>query len=208
VREWTHAALVERSAAWLRSTRKCRHWLTNTAQPDEEQPDAIGWNVAGESTVVESKISLDDFRRDKLKTWRFMSTGMGLWKFYLFPDGLMEPMEFDLYRQGRMHLSGCGLLVAKAGRLIEVVRAMPRQSRDFAAEVRLIMRHPVIREIGERRAQTNADLVMLEALRCSLGILVRNGVEQWTREDGFTIGRSVAEQIRQAIEAGEEAFGA
>lgn len=136
---WTHDALVERSAAWLRSTKKCIRTIIASARYDEEHPDAIGWTRAGESVVVESKVCRADFYKDKYKPWRFHSRGMGMWKFYLFAPDLLTPTDFAYYRSGHFWCMGCGLLVPKGNRLVEVVTSHPRQDRDWAAEIRLLV---------------------------------------------------------------------
>jgi hypothetical protein len=65
----THAALIQRAAAWLRGRHKCIVVLTEHTGA-REQPDAIGWRRDGTTVLVECKTNVSDFRVDRLKPWR------------------------------------------------------------------------------------------------------------------------------------------
>lgn len=60
-----------------------------------ETPDAMGWRMAGHldgSVVVEVKVSRSDFKADMKKAHRSGdSLGMGNWRYYLCPEGLIVP---------------------------------------------------------------------------------------------------------------------
>ncbi len=126
----THDALVERAGRWLRNRRKC---ICVIVEPKPwacvEHPDAIGWLSTGESILVECKVSTNDLYSDYGKNWRTHCKGMGFWRYYLTPPGLVEhPGE----------LRGMGLLEMR-GRIVKVVaEATPRQDRDWSEEVRLL----------------------------------------------------------------------
>lgn len=83
---WTHEQLVERAGRWLKNTRGCKLVIVG-ARPwsTAEHPDAIGWMPGGVSIVVECKASAADFRADRRKLWRKLTTGMGMYRFYLAP---------------------------------------------------------------------------------------------------------------------------
>ncbi len=53
-----------------------------------EWPDAIGWTFRGQSILVECKVSLQDFYRDKRKARS--NGGMGDLRFYQTPPGLLR----------------------------------------------------------------------------------------------------------------------
>lgn len=100
----THAELVKCAARWLRSSG-CGIVLTELNTAAGEIPDAIGWS-RGFSVLVECKASRADFCADIRKPEReFPETGMGDWRFYLSPPGVLLPADMP---------SGWGLLYAGA----------------------------------------------------------------------------------------------
>lgn len=60
-----------------------------------ETPDAIGfranWNNG--SVVVEAKVSRSDFLADRAKPHRQPGAGMGTWRYYMTPEGLLKPED-------------------------------------------------------------------------------------------------------------------
>src|SRR5690242_10724628 len=89
----THAVLVQKAVAWLRSYR-CGVVLSEQACTSGEMPDAIGWKRACHSVVVECKISRADFLVDRQKPFRVKpQSGMGCERFYLAPSGMLRPDE-------------------------------------------------------------------------------------------------------------------
>ncbi len=89
----THAQLVERAVAWLRSYR-CGIVLSEQACISGEVPDAIGWKRACRSVLVECKVSRADFLADRDKPFRQNpGLGVGCERLYLAPTGLISPTE-------------------------------------------------------------------------------------------------------------------
>ena len=89
----THAQLVEKAVAWLRSYR-CGVILSEQACVSGEMPDAIGWKRASHSVLVECKTSRADFLADRDKPFRQkQEIGLGCERFYLAPSGLLDPSE-------------------------------------------------------------------------------------------------------------------
>jgi len=89
----SHAQLVEKAVDWLRRYR-CGVVLSEQACLSGEMPDAIGWKRACHSVVVECKISRADFQADRDKPFRRNpETGLGCERFYLVPEGLLDPKE-------------------------------------------------------------------------------------------------------------------
>ncbi len=132
--EWTHEALVDRAKRWLLNTRRCKFALTN-AKPWSctEHPDAIGWLQDGVSIVVEVKVSEDDFRADRKKTWRLGSIGMGMYRYYLTPAEFFDDYPCSLLEPD------VGLLEAH-GRIVKVIReARPRQQREWTQELSMLL---------------------------------------------------------------------
>lgn len=114
----THAELVERAARWLKNTKRCGIVLTEFDAGIGEKPDAVGWGSHGSrSYQVECKTSLNDFYADKKKSGRCgvsVRSGIGRWRFYLTPPGLLVA---DTVRRMRPRW---GLLEVR-GRIIRVV---------------------------------------------------------------------------------------
>jgi hypothetical protein len=87
----THAELVERAAAWLR--KRCSVVITEMTGGTSECADAIGWK-GGWSCLVECKASRADFLADSKKFFRLHpDMGMGYWRWYCAPLGLIAPEE-------------------------------------------------------------------------------------------------------------------
>ena len=102
-----HDRLVQRAERWLLKTKGCAFALTDRMGTiNQEQPDAIGWmNLDMRSLLVEVKVSRSDFLADKGKKFRrYPTLGMGDWRYYLCPPGVMAPDE--LRDGGRARVPG------------------------------------------------------------------------------------------------------
>jgi hypothetical protein len=118
----THAQLVAKAVAWLRSYR-CGVVLSEQACASGEMPDAIGWKKASHSVLVECKIARTDFLADRGKPFRQKpETGVGCERFYLAPAGMIGVEEVP---------SGWGLLECRE-RKIEIIR---RSAKNFRTSV-------------------------------------------------------------------------
>lgn len=112
-----------------------------------ERPDAIGWRH-GISILIECKASRADFLADRGKPFRIEpARGVGDWRFYLAPPGIVEAADLP---------PGWGLLHAKGGKVTPVAGMPPntgwRTGRPFAgcklAEVEMLyaaLRRMVVR---------------------------------------------------------------
>lgn len=100
-RHWTHAELCDVAVNWLKRPYSiggigCHIAYSEiTSGFNCEVPDAIGWRscqMNDGAVVVEVKVSRSDFLRDKNKPHRNGNTiGLGSWRFYLCPEGLIKP---------------------------------------------------------------------------------------------------------------------
>jgi hypothetical protein len=128
----THAQLVAKAVAWLRSYR-CGVVLSEQALSSGEMPDAIGWKGACHSVLVECKVSRADFLADREKPCRQKpETGVGCERFYLAPRGLIRTDELP---------AGWGLL-EHHNRKVEKVRPSARNLRTdigFRYEMNLLL---------------------------------------------------------------------
>jgi hypothetical protein len=121
--ELTHAELVERAASWLRNRMNCRVVLTEQATGCGEIPDAIGWKYGSHSYLVECKVSRADFFSDRMKPFRADPVrGIGLYRYYMAPAGVLSAEDVDALGQG------WGLLLVR-GRSVVVARKPTVQAR-------------------------------------------------------------------------------
>lgn len=100
----THAVLVEAGKSWIRRIGfpiVASELMTHVTP---EIPDIVGYRSTS-SIVIEVKVSRSDFRRDARKAHR-SAGGLGLYRFYLCPAGVIDPSELPerwglLYAEGR-----------------------------------------------------------------------------------------------------------
>ncbi len=124
---FTHAALCAIAARWLRLPNSrgghgCQVALCEprTGYLAGEIPDAIGFRVSmpgAGSVVVECKTSRGDFLADAKKPHR-AAEGMGLYRYYLCPEGIIKPDEvpdrwglLTVNKRGTVHAL-CGAVAA------------------------------------------------------------------------------------------------
>jgi hypothetical protein len=89
----THQDLVRRAERWLRGTMRCSVVIAERVSYANEVPDAIGWTSKG-SILVECKTSRSDFFADGKKFFRQNPEyGMGDFRFYMVPRGLINADE-------------------------------------------------------------------------------------------------------------------
>lgn len=121
VMELTHDALVQRAEKWL-NQQNCKVVIKDPFKAyttNGEQPDAIGWRD-GLSILIECKASRADFLADKKKKFRAEpETGMGDWRFYMCPVGVIKPEDLP---------DGWGLLYATE-KQIKKVAGYPRNTQ-------------------------------------------------------------------------------
>jgi hypothetical protein len=88
-----HDELVRIAARWLRNTESCSVVISEMHSQAEE-PDAIGWR-ARFSVLIECKASHRDFIRDRQKLSRIEggTYGMGFYRYYMAPEGLISKEE-------------------------------------------------------------------------------------------------------------------
>ena len=128
----THAQLVQKAVAWLRSYR-CGVILSEQACLSGEMPDAIGWKQACHSVLIECKISRADFLADRDKPFRSKpALGLGCERLYLTPVALLRHEELP---------PGWGLLECDQ-RKIKLVRRGAKNLRTetgFRYEMNLLL---------------------------------------------------------------------
>ena len=109
----THDALTVLADKWLKK-KNCGVTFNDKFKAlaeTGEQPDALGFR-SQVSLLVECKCSRSDFFADSKKKFRVNpDLGMGDWRFYLCPEGLISGDEIPL---------GWGLLWVVKGKVVEV----------------------------------------------------------------------------------------
>ncbi len=88
----THAELVQIGKRWL-LRNGCPYAITEVATAASESPDIIGFRY-GKSVLIEVKVSRSDFLADRKKHFReYPEMGMGNYRYYLAPKGLLQQRE-------------------------------------------------------------------------------------------------------------------
>jgi hypothetical protein len=134
--DFTHTALCDIAARWLKKPLSAHgHGCqiafteTRTGYLAGESPDAIGFRVStrrygGGSIVVECKVSRADFLHDSKKPHRAEGSGMGRFRYYLCPEGMIEQTEVP---------SGWGLVYATAKKSLRVMSGATLSIREPGA---------------------------------------------------------------------------
>lgn len=87
----THSELIEISARFLKHQGYWM-WLSEPSTTCVEKPDLIAWKL-DHSLLLECKVSRADFLKDLKKPFRYDGTGMGNFRIYVAPRGLIKPKE-------------------------------------------------------------------------------------------------------------------
>ncbi len=99
-----HKSLTKQGASWLRKNGFGVVTTELTSFGSRERPDVVGFRSSC-SAMIEVKVSRADFLADQKKPERFVG-GIGVYRFYLCPEGLISPSELPdkwglLYSNGR-----------------------------------------------------------------------------------------------------------
>lgn len=124
----THKELCAVAVSWLqrpasRSGPWCTVAISETANwINGEIPDAIGWRpyrqARSGSVIVEAKVSRADFLADAAKPHRLDgATGMGTYRYYLSPEGIISPEELPA-KWGLVEINHRGHLKVRAGHVL------------------------------------------------------------------------------------------
>ena len=90
-----HERLVSIAHSWLLNTKGCSFAFAELVTYASETPDAIGWRGSSSVTMlVECKATRADFLADRKKVFRRDPVrGMGSYRFYMCPEGLISAAE-------------------------------------------------------------------------------------------------------------------
>lgn len=89
---WTHKELVFIAYKWAKNNASVGVVFRELYSIAGEIPDVIGFG-AWHSVLIECKASRADFLKDKKKPHRTLFKGMGNWRFYCCPKGLIKVEE-------------------------------------------------------------------------------------------------------------------
>lgn len=139
-----HATLCLLAARWLKRPQSAGghgcHVAVSEARPGwaGECPDAIGFRAGHEagSVVVECKVSRADFLADRSKPHRQPGAGMGTWRYYMAPEGLIAVDELPprwglLEVNSRRHVKPRAGPATSAGRWPHFSNALQAYRHDF-----------------------------------------------------------------------------
>lgn len=151
----SHAELCEVAKRWLPRPNSQRghgcHVALSECRSGQggEMPDAIGFRATQEieTVVVEVKVSRADFLADRKKPHRADGEGMGLYRYYMCPEGLIQPDELPP-RWGLLWVSPRGTVKPMVGPValssnsgtFNAVAAEWRHDRNTERETWLLIR--------------------------------------------------------------------
>lgn len=128
-KKYTHKQLVKKAKTWLRNNSAGKRWscsivFDELVTANDEIPDVLGFS-SGSSTLIEVKTSRADFLRGKKKKFRkYTHKGMGRYRFYFCPEGLIKPKDISHY---------WGLVYIKNDGSIELIRT-PKRYKNINIE--------------------------------------------------------------------------
>ncbi|WP_051326787.1 hypothetical protein [Aliagarivorans taiwanensis] len=170
LKQWTHKELCEKAVKWLRRPQSqlshgCHVAMSETQSGwSGEIPDAIGFRSAGfqdGSIVVEVKVSRSDFLADKKKPHRKGDVlGLGSWRYFLCPEGLIQPDELPdkwgllwvTNRGGIKPIVGPAASINRGGIYKEVLAAFEWE-RDFEREQFILVK--MLARVGDPEKLNN-----------------------------------------------------
>lgn len=89
----THKKLVEVAYRWALKRGSCGIAFKELVTTSGEIPDVIGFGACGHSVLIECKVSRADFFKDKHKPFRITGRGMGKYRLFCAPEGLIKVNE-------------------------------------------------------------------------------------------------------------------
>jgi len=108
--------------------QECDVVITELSSRAFEIPDAIGWQGVF-TFLIECKTSVADFKKDKEKLFRNQLLGMGDFRFFLTPIGLLNSLEIP---------DGWGLLETD-GYQVNVIKDSIKFHKDAHGELLILL---------------------------------------------------------------------
>lgn len=160
---FTHKQLTEIAVKWLKRSHSQKGPGCHVAVSEcrsgwsDEIPDAIGFRAAGKndgSVIVEVKISRSDFLADAKKPHRNGSViGLGNWRYYLCPEGVIRPDEIPT-NWGLLYVNNRGHIKAVIGPMLESnyrkrMRLIESMRQDSNAEGERFLLVKLLSRVGD-----------------------------------------------------------
>lgn len=89
----THSELVLYSKKWVLKKTSCSIAFSEIKCLNAEIADVVGFASGEYSVLIECKVSRGDFFKDRLKTFRSSNKGVGKFRFFSCPHGLIKLNE-------------------------------------------------------------------------------------------------------------------
>jgi len=123
----SHSGLVEIAARWAKN--KCGVVLPEFVCYNAEVCDVLGFS-GSDTHMIEVKVSRADFLRDKKKPFRRLEeNGLGHYRYYCVPKGLIDPRELP---------EGWGLIQVNAQNKARLYVKPQRKKTNWRAERRVL----------------------------------------------------------------------
>lgn len=162
----THAELCALAVRWLKRPNGagghgCTVAVSECQAADNgEIPDAIGFRAAGYrsgTVVVECKTSRSDFFADRLKPHRALGAGMGNWRYFMAPEGVLKVSDLP-ERWGLLSVNSRGHINPLAGPAVhakqwgqfDAALSAYRQTADVERELSLSVK--LLARLGDAEA--------------------------------------------------------
>lgn len=155
----THKDLCSLAVAWLqrpfsRTGPGCTVAVSETANwINGEIPDAIGWRpyraARSGSVVIEVKVSRADFLADASKRHRVdASAGMGAYRYFLAPEGLIDVEELP-EKWGLIEANSRGHLKVRAGHVLLGYRDVDLWRHEYNQYAEICTLAMVLNRVGD-----------------------------------------------------------
>lgn len=144
----THDDLVVRARRWLKNSKRLAFVVSEVVSGAGEIPDAIGWRATGFSILVECKVSVVDFQRNKQKCHERTGRGMGYERWFMTPPGMLDGRHGQLGEWGLVEVRGktCRTIVKPTPRTLEL-KSLRREAQLMISIHRRIQEQMTVREI-------------------------------------------------------------
>ncbi len=156
-----HKLLVSLGRKWLK--KYCSVIVTEMAGGCWEEPDVIGWGGPG-SYVIECKANRADFLGDIKKRHRTNTKGLGNYRFYLTPPGLLR---FEECAE-----RGWGLLESHKSR-VHIV-SWSRRFSPIEKQGELYIALSIIRRIGQYPIENLSIKAYTYETKCRASVGIEN----------------------------------
>ena len=140
-----HRKLIRSASKWLHRSG-CPVVLTGIIAPGEI-PDAVGFRSSGISYLIECKVSRGDFLADNKKHFRrYQINGLGRYRYYLCPVGLIKEKELP-DKWGLLYINKKGRIEESRQTDFQEMTDLS-QRREIGLLVSAMRRLPVDKEVG------------------------------------------------------------